>query len=481
MSLALPADIKKKLRVALVQAVCSLNHDEVNRVCAEETRYDRLREQVVAQVKAEHANADRIAMINFCKSVEGNLPKCGEDLKDDLPLVATKRKLDHFHEQWVYNKTKSKRAKHIDSQDALSKLARKEMDLAAMESAPEEALPEGDAAKQVHLAKHLARTKHNDQASITIGLPPHVISYGKSLGKGAFGIAQQCTVDGVSYLPAHITYVAKKFTGGPRSQYKSWAQEASIDLPHRGIVRSIAHTNTAPWVLLFPFFNGGTLGDFLELVPAPMGTVSTMLGKFDKKHVQRHTTLTEVQRLSAIIKYAPSIIHALVQTLLFAHSHGVLHNDLHVWNVVIDITKEGIPRVGIIDWGMALRINYEKKPSNVTTKKEHDIRPWRADELCDATNPCPYSTATDTYALAWLIRVLCASCNEYATHFKIEWGGRTEVEVKTIESWMPDYLKKKPEERKTLADLNEMLTKFDLRPEQCLRPMSEMTPAAGRF
>ena len=96
-------------------------------------------------------------------------------------------------------------------------------------------------------------------------------------------------------------------------------------------------------------------------------------------------------------------------------------------------------------------------------------------------NACPWSTSMDTYALAWLIQFLCIFCEEFVTYFRIEWGGRTEVEVKTIQSWMPDYLKKKPEERNSLAELNEMLTKFNLRPEQCLRPISEMMPAFGRI
>ncbi len=205
-----------------------------------------------------------------------------------------------------------------------------------------------------------------------------------------------------------------------------------------------------------------------------------MLTKVEKNYKQRLASKAEVEQLSVVINYAPSIIHALVQTFMFAHSQGVLHNDLHAWNVVLDITKDGIPRVGIIDWGLALRMNFEKKASNVTVKKEHDARPWRAPELCDPDHACPWSCSTDTYALAWLIQLLCKSCEEFASYFKFEWGGRTEVEVKTIQSWMPDYLQKKPAERKSLAELNEMLTKFDLRPEQCLRPMSEMMPAFGR-
>ena len=65
MSLALEADIKKKLRVTLVQAICALNNEEVDKLCADEKRYDRLRDDVATAVKVEYEKADRIAMINF--------------------------------------------------------------------------------------------------------------------------------------------------------------------------------------------------------------------------------------------------------------------------------------------------------------------------------------------------------------------------------------------------------------------------------
>ena len=70
---------------------------------------------------------------------------------------------------------------------------------------------------------------------------------------------------------------------------------------------------------------------------------------------------------------------------------------------MLDITKDGIPRVGIIDWGLALRKQFENRRSNVVDKIEHDARAWRANELCNLANPCPWSYFIDTYALAWLI------------------------------------------------------------------------------
>ena len=46
-------------------------------------------------------------------------------------------------------------------------------------------------AQQVHLATHLTQTKNNDLASLTIGHPPAIIVYGKSLGSRSYGNAFQ--------------------------------------------------------------------------------------------------------------------------------------------------------------------------------------------------------------------------------------------------------------------------------------------------
>ena len=410
MSEALDAEVKKLLRVSLLEYICRFTNDDIDKICADQGRIDRLYDDVYNIVKQKHDTLTKGQVKVFIDSVIGNVAKCAADLRDALPSTVSIATLEHFHKEWKANQIKSKRASMADTQGALSKRARKDLDDAGQ--APEEGLPPSSSQAKVadvHLGLHLARTKNNDQASITIGILPNFIRYGQSLGKGSFGEALVCTIDGISYLPAHIQYVAKKFTGSEKSQFKSYSQESSIDLPHRGIVRAIAHTSCEPWVLIFPFFNAGTLGEWMELVPAPAGTLSSFLTAGEKKYKNRMATVAETKRLSVLINYAPSIIHALVQSLLFAHDHGVLHNDLHPWNVVIDITKEGIPRVGIIDWGLALRIRFEKRASNVTKRADHNARPWRAEELCDANHPCPYSYSTDTYALAWMIQMFCVT------------------------------------------------------------------------
>ena len=83
-------------------------------------------------------------MINFLKSVLGNMPQFAEDLKGDLPSTVSKQKLEHFNDQWKYNKKMSKHAKHIDTQDALSNKTQKKMDTAFLESALEEGFPKGE-------------------------------------------------------------------------------------------------------------------------------------------------------------------------------------------------------------------------------------------------------------------------------------------------------------------------------------------------
>ena len=92
--------------------------------------------------------------------------------------------------------------------------------------------------------------------------------------------------------------------------------------------------------------------------------------------------------------HAPSLIQALVQSLGYDHSKAVLHNDLHPWNIMLDFTARGIPRIGILVWGLAMRAGVEHRPTNITNALEHRIQPWRADELLDAKNPCPWSFAS---------------------------------------------------------------------------------------
>lgn len=226
-------------------------------------------------------------------------------------------------------------------------------------------------------------------------------------------------------------------------------------------------------MLIFPFYNGGSLGDVLEIVPYPAHlarVVAIQEGK-GKPLPPKEAKLVsdeERERGKNLCMYAPSLIHAFVQALAHAHEEYILHNDLHPWNVMLDYTAGGVPRIGIIDWGLAMRAGVEQKATNITNQVEHRIRPWRADELCDAKNPCPWTFATDVYAAAWIIDAICRFCFEFSQWAGTEWANtRTSVDVQTIQRIIQDsFLKKKPEQRGTMAELDTALRRMELQPSR---------------
>ena len=127
--------------------------------------------------------------------------------------------------------------------------------------------------------------------------------------------------------------------------------------------------------------------------------------------------------------------------------------------MMLDFTAGGVPRIGLIDWGLAMRVGLEHRPTNITNPLEHKIRPWRADELLDAQSPCPWTYGTDVYAVAWVIYCICKFCFEYSAWAETDWANtRTSIDVKTIERIVEEsFLKKNPEERGTMADLDGFL------------------------
>ncbi|MCO5569989.1 hypothetical protein L7F22_023704 [Adiantum nelumboides] len=111
----------------------------------------------------------------------------------------------------------------------------------------------------------------------------------------------------------------------------------------------------------------------------------------------------------------------MVQTMAFAHSKGVLHCDLHPGNVVLKFTQDHQPRIGIIDWGLALRVGYEKSVSQAPHRKDHDFRPWLAPELMGVDDEDVYQKGVDVYALSWMILQICTFCKEFSSLHEIGW------------------------------------------------------------
>ena len=152
-------------------------------------------------------------------------------------------------------------------------------------------------------------------------------------------------------------------------------------------MRPIAHTRSPPWMLIFPYFNGTSLGDIMEMVPYP-AHIAKMLAIQDGNGKvklpltpKKMATEEELQRGENLCLHAPSFIHAFVQSLAYAHKEGIIHNDLHPWNIMVDFTAAGVPRVGNIDWRLALRAGVDQRATNIHNQLQHKLRPWRADEL----------------------------------------------------------------------------------------------------
>ncbi|MCO5592527.1 hypothetical protein L7F22_046530 [Adiantum nelumboides] len=111
----------------------------------------------------------------------------------------------------------------------------------------------------------------------------------------------------------------------------------------------------------------------------------------------------------------------MVRTMAFAHSKGVLHCDLHPGNVVLDFTQDHQSRIGIIDWGLALRVGYEKHVSQAPHRKDHDFRPWLPPELMGADDKDVYRKGVDVYALSWIILQMSTFCEEFSSLHETGW------------------------------------------------------------
>ena len=52
----------------------------------------------------------------------------------------------------------------------------------------------------------------------------------------------------------------------------------------------------------------------------------------------------------------PHIMHDCIDGMVVVHMVGILHININPFNLVIDFTKDLKFQVGIIDWGLLLRV-----------------------------------------------------------------------------------------------------------------------------
>ena len=108
---------------------------------------------------------------------------------------------------------------------------------------------------------------------------------------------------------------------------------------HPSIVRCIAFTKESPWITIFPFYNGGSLGDTLLKVPFRFSEFTRAIFRLDRgwrhpppdNNVLSHLELSKIKQ---IVMTMPHIMHALVEGLAAAHVAGIVHTDLHPFNGV---------------------------------------------------------------------------------------------------------------------------------------------------
>ena len=64
-------------------------------------------------------------------------------------------------------------------------------------------------------------------------------------------------------------------------RFKSFEKEVSVNLMHNGVVCSIAHTHSVPWIAIFPYFNGGSIHLMLMTFSYKQGTYVKLIKKFE--------------------------------------------------------------------------------------------------------------------------------------------------------------------------------------------------------
>ena len=117
----------------------------------------------------------------------------------------------------------------------------------------------------------------------------------------------------------------------------------------------------------------------------------------------------------------PAILHAIVDGVAAAHASGIIHCDLHPFNIMLDFTRTEQPRVGIIDWGVMLRTPSKRPAKNFVrnasanpmavvdaenaAKTEFVKRPWLAPEMYNPYCADAYTKASDIYALGFVFQM----------------------------------------------------------------------------
>ncbi|KAJ7554363.1 hypothetical protein O6H91_06G137000 [Diphasiastrum complanatum] len=103
-------------------------------------------------------------------------------------------------------------------------------------------------------------------------------------------------------------------------------------------------------------------------------------------------------------------------------------------NVMINFTNQMHPRIGVIDWGLAVRVQYESKKSWVANPTIHALRQWLAPELLNRNHF--YTRATDIWSVAWLIIKFITFCEEFCKLHYPDWNQSLQQQMQSISNML---------------------------------------------
>ena len=103
------------------------------------------------------------------------------------------------------------------------------------------------------------RIVYNANCSFLVGVPHEALKEGHTIGAGAFGEVKKYKIQGISFLPEHVTYCGKLYKGDNKAEFESFQTEQGMQVIHPSVVKCIAFTRESRRITIFPFYNGDSL------------------------------------------------------------------------------------------------------------------------------------------------------------------------------------------------------------------------------
>ena len=108
----------------------------------------------------------------------------------------------------------------------------------------------------------------------------------KQIGSLSYGTCSQVQIEGVSFFPSTTIYCAKEYKGATHSKLSQFTTEKNMQKMHPSLVRCIGCTGEAPWVIIFPYYNGNTNAPYAAVATIQKELLSTYGREVDWKGIK---------------------------------------------------------------------------------------------------------------------------------------------------------------------------------------------------